>query len=138
LRALTVALAFGLLAAGCSTSDPDPETAGVDDAASSDAADPAEDEGGTVDTDSDTGGEQATGGDYSVLLVANVDSITADGALETAADGGYDGFVKDGSAEEGYDVHLPGLSLEEAEGISEEITSEGIVGARPWETANLP
>jgi len=73
---------------------------------------------------------------YSVLVVANVDHITADGALDKLTAAGYDDFIKSGSASEGFDVYWPGFSLEEARSTAAEV-KKAVGFATTWETAKL-
>lgn len=76
-------------------------------------------------------------GKYSVLVVANVDHMTATSTIEKLVAAGYDQFVKEGSKKSGFDVHMPGLTREEARQIAAEVKGETGY-AMAWETAKLP
>lgn len=78
---------------------------------------------GTSDSDTinSANGTRSSDADYSVVMVAGVDAITADGQLAELTDAGFDGFIKDGSADTGFDIYRSGLSLDDAEALLEEI-----------------
>jgi hypothetical protein len=102
-----------------------PTVAETSDSAPEDAADDGAGDGGT--------------GDFSLLMVANVDELTASGTLESLQEAGFDGFVMEGSVEEGFDVYNPGLTNDEATVLLTEIFAvPGVSGGLIFETANLP
>ena len=81
----------------------------------------------------------AGSGDFLVLMVANVDELTAAGTLESLEEADFEGFVMDGSAEEGFDVYNPGLTNDEAlELLTEIFSAPGVNGGLIFETVNLP
>ncbi len=89
---------------------------------------------GPCDTGS-TSGE----GDFSVLMVANVDELTAGGTLQTLRDAGFERFVMEGSTSEGFEVYWPGLTAEEAnDALTEILLVPDVSGGLIYETANIP
>jgi len=89
---------------------------------------------GPCDTGSTSGG-----GDFSVLMVANVDELTAGGTLQTLRSAGFEGFVMEGSTSEGFDVYWPGLTVEEAnDALTEILLVPDVSGGLIYETAKIP
>lgn len=71
---------------------------------------------------SDAPDQGASGeGAFSVLMVAGVDTVTADGQLAELEGGGFEGFIKEGSADTGFDVYRSGLTEQEAQDLLDEI-----------------
>lgn len=90
-----------------------------------------------ADTEGDDVAESA--GEYAVLILANVDQITAEGALSTLEEAGFEGFEMQGSAEEGFDVFKGGFDLNEANELAAEIKeATGMPSPMAWEADNLP
>jgi len=137
-RLWIVAIGVVLVASACSASG---DVAGDGAATTSIAATAAVDETVTTDPPEAVPEEMADPGegDFSVLMVANVDELTATGTLESLQDAGFDGFVMEGSAEEGFDVYNPGLTNDEAlELLTGIFSAPGVNGGLIFETANLP
>lgn len=55
----------------------------------------------------------ASAGEWAVVIVANVDTVTADGTLDQLAAAGFDQFVKEGSAAAGFDVYMAGFATQD-------------------------
>jgi hypothetical protein len=131
-------LMLTLVAAACSASNDvaDSGTAASSTAASMETQNP----GTTVATESAP--QETTeggGGDYSVLMLANTDELTARGTLESMEAAGFTGFVLEGSPEEGFDVYKSGLTNQEAiDLLAEILLAPDVNGGLIFETANLP
>lgn len=130
---------LALVAAACSATSDDVSRDSVPTSTTTQAA--VADE--TVSTDPPVASSEeapdAGSGDYSVLMVGNVDELTAAGTLESLQEAGFDGFVMEGSAEEGFDVYNPGLTNDEAlELLTEIFSAPGVNGGLIFETENLP
>ncbi|MFV2000499.1 MAG: hypothetical protein ACC654_09075 [Acidimicrobiia bacterium] len=84
-------------------------------------------------------GSPSGGGDFSVLMVANVDELTAGGIFQTLRDAGFDSFVIEGSTSEGFDVYWPGLTADEANNaLTEILLVPNVSGGLIYETAQIP
>lgn len=97
----------------------------------------------TVASDAPKAGSQGTtnsgGGEFSVLMVANVDDLTAGSTLQSLEDAGFDGFIMEGSAENGFDLYRPGLTWDEANDLLAEIqAAPDLYGGLVYETAKIP
>ncbi len=78
-------------------------------------------------------------GEFSVLMLANIDDLTATSTLESLEAAGIAGFVLRGSAEEGFDLYRPGLTNQQAlDLLAEILLAPGVNGGLIFETANLP
>lgn len=78
-------------------------------------------------------------GEFSVLMLANIDELTATSTLESLEAAGIAGFVMRGSAEEGFDLYRPGLTNQQAlDLLTEILLAPGVNGGLVFETANLP
>ncbi len=131
-RVLVVAILV-LVAAACSGSD------GAGDTPVSSSTTTAAAVGDTATTPAPAASEQTGAADYSVLMLANTDQLTAEGTLGSLEAAGVVGFVLRGSAEEGFDLYRPGLTYEEATDVLVEIFSApGVNGGLIFETVNLP
>jgi len=145
---LVVVTTIVLVAAACSASDEtvsdgagttSPATAGV--VATTSAGNEAVDE--TVSSSSTTATPGSTGdsgaGDYSVLMVGNIDELTASSTLTSLEDAGISGFVMEGTTDEGFDVYRSSLTYDEAQDVLVEIfIAPDVYGGLIFETVNLP
>jgi hypothetical protein len=124
IRVLVLAT-FVLTAVACS---------GSDDVAAVDGTVPA-----TPTTVISAGAHNGGGGEYSVLMLANTDELTAASTLESLRDAGIDGFVMEGTDDGAFDLYHPGLTYEEATDLVVEIfATPDVNGGLIYETANLP
>lgn len=90
----------------------------------SDSTNPSTSSTSTGSTPEPADDSAAGGGDFSVVMVLGVDIVTADGQFEELEAAGFEGFVKEGSAESGYAVYRSGLTEEEASTLLDEIREE--------------
>jgi hypothetical protein len=122
-----------LVAAACSGSD------GAGDIPDSSSTTTAAAVGDTATTQAPAASDQGGPADYSVLMLANVDELTATSTLESLEAAGITGFEMRGSAEEGFDLYRPGLTNQQAlDVITEIFASPDVNGGLVFETANLP
>lgn len=85
----------------------------------------AESSGNGDETTSSSVEAPASGdGDYSVIMVSGVDSVTSQGTYDDLIAAGFDGFVREGSDDTSYTVYQDGLSESEAEALLEEVRAE--------------
>jgi len=132
-KALVVA-ALVLVAAACSGTDSGAE----DNPTSPSTTAPATAEA-TVTTQAPAASEQSGAAEYSVLMLANIDQLTAEATFGSLEEAGITGFVLVGSAEEGFDLYRSGLTYDEATAvITEIVVAPGVNGGVIFETANLP
>ncbi|VAW02644.1 hypothetical protein MNBD_ACTINO02-265 [hydrothermal vent metagenome] len=131
---VTAVATLVLVAAACSGSDGD----GSDPLVSSSTTTAAV-AGDAATTQAPAATGQSGLADYSVLMLANVDELTATSTLESLEAAGITGFVMRGSAEEGFDLYRPGLTNPQAlDVITEIFASPDVNGGLIFETANLP
>ncbi len=141
---LIVLTTIVLVAAACSASDEtvsdssdtrSPTT--VETVATTSAGNEAVPNSSTTATPESTGDSGA--GDYSVVMVAKIDELTASSTLASLEDAGIGGFVMEGTADEGFDVYRSSLTYDEAQDVLVEIfTAPDVYGGLIFETVNLP